>query len=85
MKRWKIDGSAAGLAPLVVAIAVAEPNVSRAESPSPVSSSFSREGLACVFIDPKDDMFAIMMMQSPSQRGRIETELKTLIYQALGK
>jgi CubicO group peptidase (beta-lactamase class C family) len=37
------------------------------------------------FIDPKDDMFAILMMQSPSQRERIETELKTLIYQALVK
>jgi CubicO group peptidase (beta-lactamase class C family) len=35
------------------------------------------------FIDPRDDMFAIMMMQSPSQRGRIQIELKTLIYQAL--
>ena len=37
------------------------------------------------FIDPKDDMFAICMMQSPSQRERIQTELKTLIYQALSK
>ena len=37
------------------------------------------------FIDPKDDMFAILMMQSPSQHGRIQAELKTLIYQALGK
>jgi CubicO group peptidase (beta-lactamase class C family) len=37
------------------------------------------------FIDPVDDMFAIMMMQSPSQRGRIQTELKTLIYQAMGR
>jgi CubicO group peptidase (beta-lactamase class C family) len=36
------------------------------------------------FIDPKDDMFVICMMQSPSQRDRIETELKTLIYDALG-
>ena len=35
------------------------------------------------FIDPKDDMFAICMMQSPSQRERIQTELKTLIYQAV--
>jgi CubicO group peptidase (beta-lactamase class C family) len=35
------------------------------------------------FIDPNDDMFAICMMQSPSQRERIQTELKTLIYQAL--
>jgi CubicO group peptidase (beta-lactamase class C family) len=37
------------------------------------------------FIDPKDDMFAICMMQSASQRGRIQDELKTLIYQALEK
>jgi len=37
------------------------------------------------FIDPKDDMFVILMMQSPSQRERIETELKTLIYKALEK
>jgi CubicO group peptidase (beta-lactamase class C family) len=36
------------------------------------------------FIDPRDDMFVICMMQSPSQRGRIQTELKTLIYNALG-
>jgi CubicO group peptidase (beta-lactamase class C family) len=37
------------------------------------------------FIDPKDDMFAICMMQSPSQRERIQNELKALIYQALWK
>src|SRR3984957_16275114 len=37
------------------------------------------------FVDPKDDMFTILMMQSPSQRVRIETELKALVYQALGK
>ncbi len=37
------------------------------------------------FIDPEDDLFAICMMQSPSQRQRIQTELKTLIYQALEK
>ena len=37
------------------------------------------------FIDPIDDMFAICMMLSPSQRGRIQLELKTLIYEALGK
>jgi CubicO group peptidase (beta-lactamase class C family) len=35
------------------------------------------------FVDPKDDMFTICMMQSPSQRGRIQTELKALIYEAL--
>ena len=37
------------------------------------------------FIDPKDGMFAICMMQAPSQRERIQTELKTLIYQARNK
>ena len=37
------------------------------------------------FIDPRDDMFAILMMQSPSQRERIQNELKALIYQALKK
>ena len=35
------------------------------------------------FVDPKDDMFTICMMQSPSQRGRIQTEMKGLIYEAL--
>ena len=37
------------------------------------------------FIDPADDMFAICMMQSPSQRGRIQIELKRLIYEAIGR
>jgi CubicO group peptidase (beta-lactamase class C family) len=37
------------------------------------------------FIDPQDDMFTVVMMRSPSQRGRIQTELKKLIYQALDK
>jgi CubicO group peptidase (beta-lactamase class C family) len=37
------------------------------------------------FIDPRDDLFAICMMQSPSQRQRIQNELKALIYQALSE
>jgi CubicO group peptidase (beta-lactamase class C family) len=37
------------------------------------------------FIDPADDMFVIFMVQTPSQRGRIQLQLKTLIYQALGR
>src|SRR3984957_1665872 len=50
MKRWRTDGSArrfvaAGLAFLVVAVAFAGPDVSRAESPSPVWAGFSREKL----------------------------------------
>jgi CubicO group peptidase (beta-lactamase class C family) len=35
------------------------------------------------FVDPRDDMFVVCMMQSPSQRGRIENELKMLVYEAL--
>ena len=37
------------------------------------------------FIDPKDDMFVVFVVQTPSQRGRIQLALKTLIYEALGK
>jgi CubicO group peptidase (beta-lactamase class C family) len=37
------------------------------------------------FIDPADDMFVIFMVQTPSERGRIQLQLKTLIYQALGR
>ena len=35
------------------------------------------------FIDPEDDLFGIFMVQTPSQRGRIQLALKTLIYQAM--
>jgi CubicO group peptidase (beta-lactamase class C family) len=35
------------------------------------------------FVDPKDDMFAIVMLQAPSQSGRIETDVRGLIYHAL--
>src|SRR6266481_159247 len=37
------------------------------------------------FIDPMDDMFVVFMVQTPSQRGRIQLELKTLIYEALDR
>ncbi len=33
--------------------------------------------------DPKEEMFAILMVQSPSQRGRIQSALKSMIYGAL--
>ena len=51
------------------------------------SGEYRRNGVAgsFFFIDPKDDRFAIWLMQSPSQRERIQTELKTLIYRASGK
>ncbi|MBV9455932.1 MAG: beta-lactamase family protein [Bradyrhizobium sp.] len=35
------------------------------------------------FIDPRDDMFVIVMMQTPSQRGRIQIGMQKLIYRAL--
>jgi len=37
------------------------------------------------FIDPRDDLFAICMLQAPSQGGRIRQALKTLIYDAVGE
>jgi CubicO group peptidase (beta-lactamase class C family) len=35
------------------------------------------------FVDPRDDMFAIFMVQLPMQGGRLQLALKTLIYEAL--
>ncbi|GLH82011.1 serine hydrolase [Bradyrhizobium sp. SSBR45G] len=35
------------------------------------------------FIDPADDLFVIVMMQAPSQRGRIASDVRQLIYAAL--
>jgi CubicO group peptidase (beta-lactamase class C family) len=37
------------------------------------------------FVDPMDDLFGIFMVQAPTQGGRIQLALKTLIYQMLGK
>jgi CubicO group peptidase (beta-lactamase class C family) len=37
------------------------------------------------FVDPRDDMLTIFMVQAPSQNGRLQLALKALIYQALGK
>jgi len=35
------------------------------------------------WIDPKDDMFVVFMAQTPNERGRIQRELRELIYGAL--
>jgi hypothetical protein len=35
------------------------------------------------FVDPKDDLFVLCMMQTPSHRGQIEQDLKALIYRAM--
>jgi CubicO group peptidase (beta-lactamase class C family) len=37
------------------------------------------------FVDPKDDMLVVFMVQAPAQGGRIQLALKTLIYEAMGK
>jgi CubicO group peptidase (beta-lactamase class C family) len=37
------------------------------------------------FVDPRDDLFVIFMVQAPAHGGRIALALKTLIYEALGK
>ena len=37
------------------------------------------------FVDPRDDLFVICMMQAPTQGGRIQLELKTMMFEALGK
>lgn len=43
------------------------------------------DGAAGTFflVDPRDDMFAIFMVQTQSQTGRIQLAVKTLIYEAL--
>lgn len=35
------------------------------------------------WIDPKDDMFVVFMAQTPNERGRIQSDLRELIYGAL--
>lgn len=51
--------------------------------PGPVGE-YRWDGVAGTFfwVDPKDDMFVIFMAQVPSQRGRIQSELRKLVYDA---
>ena len=37
------------------------------------------------FVDPRDDMFVIFMIQLPMQGGRLQLALKALIYEALAR
>ncbi len=62
------------------AVRIAEPP----DQPSP-TGEFRWDGVAGTFffIDPRDDMFVLFMVQTPSQRGRIQDALKKLIYEAL--
>ena len=55
-----------------------------ANEPGPIGE-YRWDGVGGTFfwIDPKDDMFVIVMMQAPSQRVRIESEVRKLVYGAM--
>jgi len=42
-------------------------------------------GSAFYFVDPVDDRLVVFMLHSPSQGGRIQLALKTMMYQAMGR
>ena len=58
---------------------VVPPNTSR------VLDEYRWDGAAgtSFFVDPRDDMFTLIMLQAPSQGGRLRTAIKTLIYEAI--
>lgn len=60
---------------------VVPPNTSR------VLDEYRWDGAAgtSVFVDPRDDMFTLIMLQAPSQGGRLRTAIKTLIYEAFDR
>jgi CubicO group peptidase (beta-lactamase class C family) len=37
------------------------------------------------FVDPKDDLLVVFMVHAPTQGGRIQLALKTIMFEALGK
>jgi CubicO group peptidase (beta-lactamase class C family) len=55
-----------------------------ADTPGPLGE-FRWDGVGGTFfwVDPKDDMLVVFMAQTPMQRGRIQRELRALIYGAL--
>jgi CubicO group peptidase (beta-lactamase class C family) len=55
-----------------------------ASEPGPVGE-YRWDGVAGTFfwIDPRDDMLVIVMMQAPSQRVRIEAEVRKIVYGAV--
>jgi CubicO group peptidase (beta-lactamase class C family) len=56
----------------------------RAKPPLPAGEyRWDGVGGTSFFIDPNDDMFVVCMMQSPSQRDRIQQMVKKLVYEAL--
>lgn len=55
------------------------------EKPPLPSGEYGWDGVGgtLFFIDPADDLFVIVMMQAPSQRGRIASNVRQLVYAAL--
>jgi len=47
--------------------------------------NWSGAGGTAFWIDPKEDMFVVLMTQTVSQRGRLRVALKNLVYQAFEK
>ncbi|MGJ4926142.1 serine hydrolase domain-containing protein [Bradyrhizobium sp. HKCCYLS2038] len=56
----------------------------KAKPPLP-SGEYGWDGVGGTFffVDPADDLFVIVMMQAPSQRGRIASDVRQLVYGAL--
>jgi CubicO group peptidase (beta-lactamase class C family) len=56
-----------------------------ASEPGPIGE-YRWDGVGGTFfwIDPRDDMFVIVMMQSPSQRVRVEGDVRKIVYGAMG-
>jgi CubicO group peptidase (beta-lactamase class C family) len=55
-----------------------------ASEPGPVGE-YRWDGVGGTFfwVDPQDDMFVLVMAQSPSQRVRMETDVRKMVYEAL--
>lgn len=47
---------------------------------SPGELKWDGAGGTYFWIDPQQDMFAVLMVQTPSERGRIQADLKKLVY-----
>lgn len=47
---------------------------------SPGELKWDGAGGTYFWIDPQQDMFAVLMIQSPSERGRIQADLKKMVY-----
>lgn len=57
-----------------------------ASEPGPIGE-YRWDGVGGTFfwVDPRDDMFVLVMTQSPSQRVRMEVDVRKIVYEALEK